>query len=79
MSGSDPNRLCIGCIHFYFRPNFEGHMGSEWTGRYGEHDAALLCKREHWQQEMNGGKDVPFGEHMTRARTCEDYEERSHG
>jgi hypothetical protein len=69
-------RYCIGCVHLYLQPKFDGYMGTEWTGRYGEEDPALLCNQGHWREEMNK-KKIAFGANMTRARTCEDYEERS--
>ena len=73
------SRYCIGCIHFYLRPQDPGRMGSEWTGRYGEENAALLCKRGHWSEELQPGQEIAFGENMTRAKNCPDFEERDHG
>lgn len=69
-------RYCIGCVHMYYRPHFPGYQGSEWTGTYGEEDAALLCKRGHWEKELGGRKEIPLGSLMTFARKCDDYEER---
>lgn len=70
-------RYCIGCIHLYLKPAFGGYMGSEWTGRYGAEDAALLCRQGHWRVNIEGKDPVPFGENMTRAKNCPDYQERS--
>lgn len=70
-------KYCIGCIHLYLQPHYAGKMGSEWTGRYGSEDAALLCMKDHWRQELEGDRPVPFGEHMARANTCADYQERA--
>ena len=73
-----PKRYCIGCVHMYYRQHFDGYMGSEWTGRYGEENAALLCKRGHWEKELEGGRgEFPIGQLMGMARRCEDYEERN--
>jgi hypothetical protein len=73
---SSEKRYCIGCIHMYYRPYFPGYMGSEWTGRYGEEDAALLCKKGHWEKELTGKEELPIGSMMGMARNCNDYEER---
>jgi hypothetical protein len=72
-------KYCIGCIHMFYRPADPGRMGSDETGRWGESDASLLCRREHWQQDLGGGSDIPvsvIAANMAKANSCPDYEER---
>jgi hypothetical protein len=71
-------RYCIGCQHLYYTEPDPGSVGSTWTGRYGEEDAALFCRRGHWRHDFDRGASVEtFERCMEKANTCPDYEERN--
>lgn len=70
-------KYCIGCKWLKYEEPVASSQGSSWTGSYGAEDAAMSCRRGHWQVLFNkeSTRDT-FRIAMESAATCEDFDER---